>query len=155
MSGGGPPQSSQYGRQPPTSRQPSTSRSDPYPSLYPLGREGSYINFENSTFIDVRTHNGSENAALTGGQSEREQYWDRQLRYNLNNWRSNSIAMVQVDSRGRLWGVNMQCNTSWSEMRQSEIAPRFSLIWDRDLSEWSLYCTQSQGSNFILSGNSA
>ena len=154
MSGesGGPPPPA-YGRQQASSR--SDRPAGPYPGFHPTGRVGAFISLENSSIIDVRTTNIDENAALTGNRSQRQIYWDRQLQYNLNNWRRGQIGMLQIDSQQRLWGINLQCQTNWNELRQSETPPKFTLIWDSDLSEFRLYCSQSQGGDFILSGNSA
>ena len=163
----GGPQPPSYGRQPPTSRQSSNSRSDPYPvsggprdpvfsnlnTQHQVFRQGAFLNFENSSIIDVRTH-VDENAALTGGRTERDRYWTRQLQYNLQNWRNNNIGMIQIDRDGRPWGVALRCEVNWSVLRQSDRAPRFSLIWDRDLGEFSLYCSQSEDGSFVLGGNS-
>ena len=165
MSGPGGQQPPSYGRRPPPPRQ-SARQSDPYPVFAnfgnlethhqeaAVGRQGAFINFDNSSLIDVRTH-GEENAALVGGRTDRDRYWTRQLQYNLNNWRSGNIGMVQIDSRGRLWGVALRCEINWSVLRQSDHAPCFSLIWDSDLGEFGLFCSQSGDGNFVLGGNSA
>ena len=157
-----------YGCQPQPPRQPAR-QSDPYPvsggpraadsffsnlnTQQQVFRQGALLSFDNSSIIDIRTH-VDDNAALTGGRTERDRYWTRQLQYNLQNWRSNNIGMIQIDRDGRPWGVALRCEVSWHVLRQSDRAPRFSLIWDRDLGEFSLYCSQSEDGSFVLGGNS-
>ena len=117
-------------------------------------RTGSYLHLDNMSLrtIDVRTQ-PSENSALVGNRSERELYWRRQLEWNMNNWRRGHLGVIQIDKDRRLWGVALRCELSWEVLRRNPNPPCISMIWDNDLGEFSLYCSQRGDGHFVLSEN--
>ena len=115
-------------------------------------RTGSYMSFDNTSFrtIDVTTH-VNDHAALLGNRRDRDQYWQRQLQFNLQNWRQGNIGVIQIDRGGRLWGVALRCEISWEILRQNVNPPCLSLIWDNDLGEFGLFCSFRGDGHFVLS----
>ena len=158
--GGQRPPPGPYGRY----RPPPTARpANPYPSDFThanydddgsVFRTGSYLHLDNMSLrtIDVRTQ-PSENSALVGNRSERELYWRRQLEWNMNNWRRGNLGVIQIDKDRRLWGVALRCELSWEVLRRNPNPPCISMIWDNDLGEFSLYCSQRGDGHFVLSEN--
>ena len=162
-----------YGRFQPPPRQP-LRQPDPYSSDFmfrnfgnleehhqeaafeaAVGRTSSYLSFDNMSLrtIDVRTQ-PNDQAALTGNRSDRDRYWAQQLQFNMNNWRRGNIGVIQIDRDRRLWGVALRCEISWEILRQSVNPPCLSLIWDNDLGEFALFCSQRGDGHFVLSEDS-
>ena len=120
----------------------------------PIFRANTYLNSAVFQTIDVRTPPNS-NAALIGDRQAREAYWAAQLRWNMENWRRGHLGVIQIDRDRRLWGLNLRCNTDWDTMRANPTPPAFSMIWDADLGEFALYCSQSGNGHFVLDGDTA
>ena len=126
-------------------------------------RTGAYLNLDNVSLrtIDVRTGTRevraqpNEQAALLGNRSQRDQYWSQQLQFNMNNWRRGNLGVIQIDRDRRLWGVALRCEMSWEILRQNPNPPCISMIWDNDLGEFSLFCSQRGDGHFVLSEDSA
>ena len=119
----------------------------PYPALDRQWRDETVPGFFRPPplqFIDVRMQR-------TEFRNSREEHWEQTRRQNLDAYRNNEIAMLQIDSRQEVWGVRMRCDTSWERIRSLDIAPRYTLIWDNNFSEFVLVCTQEPGSHFLLS----
>ena len=119
-------------------------------------RTGAYLSFDNMSLrtIDVRTQ-PNEQAALLGNRSQRDQYWAQQLQFNMNNWRRGNLGVIQIDRDRRLWGVALRCEMSWEILRQNPNPPCISMIWDNDLGEFALFCSQRGDGHFVLSEDSA
>ena len=142
-----------YGRyRPPVS--PATRPPAPYADSGDFMPRNTYLNSAVVQTIDVRTTPNS-NAALIGDRQAREAYWAAQLRYNMENWRRGQIGVIQIDRDRRLWGLNLRCNTDWETMRANPTPPAISMIWDADLGEFALYCSQSGNGHFVLDGDTA
>ena len=120
----------------------------------PIFRANTYLNSAVFQTIDVRTPPNS-NAALIGDRQAREAYWAAQLRWNMENWRRGHLGVIQIDRDRRLWGLNLRCNTDWDTMRANPTPPAMSMIWDADLGEFALYCSQSGNGHFVLDGDTA
>ena len=120
----------------------------------PIFRANTYLNSAVFQTIDVRTPPNS-NAALIGDRQAREAYWAAQLRWNMENWRRGHLGVIQIDRDRRLWGLNLRCNTDWDTIRANPTPPAFSMIWDADLGEFALYCSQSGNGHFVLDGDTA
>ena len=117
-------------------------------------RTSSYLNSTVFQTIDVRSPPNS-NAALLGDRRDRDAYWAAQLRFNMENWRRGHLGVIQIDRDRRLWGLNLRCETSWETLRANPNPPCISMIWDNDLGEFALYCSQSGNGHFVLSDDTA
>ena len=120
----------------------------------PIFRANTYLNSAVFQTIDVRTPPNS-NAALLGDRQAREAYWAAQLRYNMEQWRRGHLGVIQIDKDRRLWGLNLRCNPDWETLRANPTPPAISMIWDNDLGEFALYCSQSGNGHFVLDGDTA
>ena len=120
----------------------------------PIFRANTYLNSQVFQTIDVRTPPNS-NEALLGDRQARERYWAAQLRYNMEHYRRGQIGVIQMDKYRRLWGLNIRCNSDWETMRANPTPPAISMIWDDDLGEFALYCSQNGNGHFVLDGDSS
>ena len=120
-------------------------------------RTSSFTNVGNPSLqpIDVRSLPPVSDAALFGNRRDREAYWAAQLRYNMENWRRGNLGVIQIDRDRRQWGVSLRCEESWEVLRSNPNPPCISMIWDNDLGEFALYCSQSGNGHFILRDDTA
>jgi len=117
-------------------------------------RTGSYLSFDNMSLRTINVTQPNEQAGLLGNRRARERYWAQQLEFNLNQWRRGNLGVIQIDKDRRVWGVALRCEMRWETLRQNANPPCLSLIWDNDLGEFSLYCSQSGDGHFVLSEDS-